>query len=293
MNDETNLEGLDSIIPNTWSTDAQQSQQKIESADVLAYEEQIYQFWDELCDFDIADTHEAMIHCLRSLADWIGAQNSFWIGAIRMLDNIEASADLMSGWRIKTVETLHEEFLSREGKQRSLDYPVTDPGDTTRAAVADAGNHRAYSLGTGFVDLKAFKKTEHYDFFYRRLGITDRIWVAFPVTEDSESYFLFDTTDKDRLFSEEEIVMVSKALRGIKWFHRQLLLMHGIGICKTPLSPSERRMVSELIQGDSEKVIAERLGLTAATVHQYATKVYRKYGVRGRAEFMALWLKGW
>ena len=114
MNDETNLEGSASIISNTCRTGAQQSQQQIESADVLAYEERIYQLWDELCDFDIADTNEAMIHCLRSLVDWIGAQNSFWIGAIRMLDNIETSADLMSGWRIKAVETLHKEFLSRE-----------------------------------------------------------------------------------------------------------------------------------------------------------------------------------
>ncbi len=256
-------------------------------------DDHIFRLWDDLCDYDLSATHQALSHGMRTLCNMISAQNAFWLGGVRMQGGHGASGDLMSGWRIKAIETLHAEFMTREGKHRSLKYPSTDPGATTRAVVAGAGSFRVHSLGTGFIDLDAFKETEHYDFFYRERGITDRIWVAFPVNVDSESYFLFDTTDKDRFFSDIDIAIVARALRGIKWFHRQLLLMNGVGVCKTPLSPSEQRMVSELIHGKSEKIIAERLGLTASTAHQYATRVYRKYGVRGRAEFMALWLKGW
>lgn len=64
------------------------------------------------------------------------------------------------------------------------------------------------------------------------------------------------------------------------------------GISEVPLTPAEQRLLPELLTGDSEKVIAERLSLTPGTAHQYAVGLYRKFGVRGRIEFMALWLRG-
>jgi len=140
--------------------------------------------------------------------------------------------------------------------------------------------------------METFRQTEHYDLFYRQPGISDRMWVVFPVNGDAESYFVFDAYDDGRRFSTQELYMAAEALRGIKWFHRLQLLSHGLGICDAPLTQPERRILPELLSGASEKVIAHRLNLTQGTVHQYVTSVYRKFGVRGRAEFMALWLRG-
>jgi DNA-binding NarL/FixJ family response regulator len=86
--------------------------------------------------------------------------------------------------------------------------------------------------------------------------------------------------------------LVAQALRGIKWFHRQLLLGHGFGASEKPITVAERRIIKGLLSGATEKVIAEEANLTCGTVHQYATRIYRKFGVNGRAEFMALWLGG-
>ena len=57
------------------------------------------------------------------------------------------------------------------------------------------------------------------------------------------------------------------------------------------LAPYERRVLELLLTEATEKQIAERLGLAASTTHSYITGIFRKYGVRGRAGSMSLWLK--
>jgi len=46
-----------------------------------------------------------------------------------------------------------------------------------------------------------------------------------------------------------------------------------------------------LLTEAGEKQIAEQLGLAVSTTHSYITGIYRKFGVRGRAGLMSLWLR--
>jgi DNA-binding CsgD family transcriptional regulator len=55
----------------------------------------------------------------------------------------------------------------------------------------------------------------------------------------------------------------------------------------TALPPRLRQTLACLLEGDSEKQIAARLGLGYSTVHQYVTMLYRRFGVQSRAELMA------
>lgn len=263
-----------------------------DTAPLRRHDDDVYRLWDELADFPSGETNEALAHCMRTISGWIGAQAAFWVGAVRMAGMDSAVTDLFSGWRIGRVELLSSELASPEFLQSMRDIRTEDLGDTTRAVVSGAGRFRVYSLGTGVVDLETFQKTRHYDYFFRQPGITDRIWVVFPVNVDAESYFVFDTYDEGRSFNTRELYLVAETLRGIKWFHRQQLLSHGLGISDAPLAPAERRILPELLSGATEKAIAEKHGLSQGTVHQYITSIYRKFGVRGRAEFMALWLRG-
>ncbi|WP_083250616.1 helix-turn-helix transcriptional regulator [Acidihalobacter aeolianus] len=251
----------------------------------------VFSFWDDLSDFGPESVDDAMHYCMGRLSAWIGAQNAYWIGTIRMVDGRDASLDALSGWRLRALHTLYPHLTHpRRLKQARKVFDSTDPGMSTLAALASAGQFRSYSLGTGMLDLEQYRQTDHYDYFYRKPGICDRIWVVFPVNVDAESCFCFDRIGDDVWFSAEDIEVVTQALRGIKWFHRQLLLSHGLGLASEKLMPAERRMAQALLSGASEKVIAERLGLTPASAHQYASMVYRKYGVRGRSEFMSLWV---
>ena len=53
------------------------------------------------------------------------------------------------------------------------------------------------------------------------------------------------------------------------------------------LSRRLRQTLTCLLQGDSEKQVAARLGLSHATVHQYVTTLYRRFGVQSRAQLLA------
>jgi DNA-binding CsgD family transcriptional regulator len=257
------------------------------------HEEGIYRLWDELADFGPDATGEALKHCMRTICGWIGADNAYWIGIVRLGAADAASPDPVDGWRIGRIDALNPASGLQERLQANREPPTAfTPPDTARAVVAGAGQFRSYSLGTGIVDLEAFRQTGYYAHFYRELGVADRIWVVFPVSADAESCFVFDRCDDSRPFGTRALHLATEALRGIKWFHRQQLLSHGLGICSAPLTQAERRILPELLSGASEKLIAHRLGLTQGTVHQYVTSLYRKFGVRGRAEFMALWLRG-
>jgi DNA-binding CsgD family transcriptional regulator len=57
------------------------------------------------------------------------------------------------------------------------------------------------------------------------------------------------------------------------------------------LPPRLRQTLVCLIEGDSEKEIAARLGLSPLTAHQYVTALYRRFGVRSRAQLLAFILK--
>jgi DNA-binding CsgD family transcriptional regulator len=53
------------------------------------------------------------------------------------------------------------------------------------------------------------------------------------------------------------------------------------------LSPRLRQTLACLLEGDSEKQVAARLGLSQSTTHQYVTALYRHFGVRSRAQLLA------
>ena len=257
-------------------------------------DEEVYRLWDELCDFGAQASDEAAKYCMRRLCTWIDADNAFWIGAIRLTSGAQARNDPMLGWRIGTINILDPSHVGgRQMRDGTLDTRSSDPGPTSRAMASGAGRFRVYRLLDGkLVDLNAFRNTAHYDRFYRKRGISDRIWAAFPVNDDTESYFCFDKYGEGRIFSEDDLNLVAQALRGIKWFHRHLLLSHGLHVSEEVLTRSERRMLHELLSGASEREIAARLHLTPGTVHQYTVRIFRKFGVSGRAEFMSLWLTG-
>jgi DNA-binding CsgD family transcriptional regulator len=58
-----------------------------------------------------------------------------------------------------------------------------------------------------------------------------------------------------------------------------------------PLSPRQRQTLIALLEGDSEKEAARRLGVSTNTVHEYVTALYRHYGVSSRAELLAHFLR--
>lgn len=60
------------------------------------------------------------------------------------------------------------------------------------------------------------------------------------------------------------------------------------------LAPRVRQVLACLLEGDGDKQIARRLGLSPYTVNQYTKALFRHFGVSGRTELMARWVRrGW
>jgi DNA-binding CsgD family transcriptional regulator len=60
------------------------------------------------------------------------------------------------------------------------------------------------------------------------------------------------------------------------------------------LPPRCRQVLRCLLEGDGDKQVAARLGLSRYTVNEYTKRVYRHFGVEGRAELLARWVRrGW
>jgi DNA-binding CsgD family transcriptional regulator len=81
--------------------------------------------------------------------------------------------------------------------------------------------------------------------------------------------------------------------RVLRFFHEELgrLIGHAL-VSPTESKPAglSRRLgqtLACLLDGDSEKQVAARLGLSQATIHQYVTALYRHFGVRSRGQLLA------
>ena len=254
----------------------------------------IYKLWDRLSDFDAAESDKALDLFLRQICRWTGADNAFWVGAIRIQRGAKAKRDLLSGWRVGAMHMLDPDRIDKQRQKSSVrktNRAGNESCETTRRLTQQAGHFRVVTLKSGeLVDFEAFKNTDHYDWFYLQSNISDRMWAACPLNPDTEAYYCFDKYGKRRQFTRHDTALAGHAVRGIKWFHRQLHLSHGLGISEKALTPTERRVLQELLNGKTEKRIARLLGVTPGSAHQYATGIYRKFGTRGRAELMALWL---
>lgn len=254
-----------------------------------ATQDRIYCLWDELSDFDASQSELATTHLLETLCEMSGAWNATWGGAVRM-DPVAAEgvADPLRGWRVGAMTSLrvvpphpddgHFREILKRWDRREIDPSFLLP-------LREVGRFRRYSFRR---ELPAeWFGSPFYQCFYESMGTRDAVFIAFPLNDDAESHFGFYGRQG---FDDETIDLLAAALRGIKWFHRQLMLGHGLLAASAPLTPAERRVMHLLLTEASEKCIAEQIGIAASTVHQHVVSLFRKFGVRSRAGLTCLWL---
>jgi len=243
--------------------------------------EDIHALWDELADFDAGDVEAAAKHLMAVLAARANVLNITWAGAVRLTGGERAqSDDVMWRWRVATVKSL---LPYVPPPHRIYDGPESDP--SMDIPLRDLGSFRSYTFRH---ELPAeWFESPFFQRHYGDHGIQDAAFVAFPLNADCESHFGFWA---DRVLEEETIALITYALRGIKWFHRRLMLSHGLMLASSSLTPAEHRVTGMLLTDASEKRIAYQLGLAESTTHQHVVTIYRKFGVRSRVELMSLWL---
>ncbi|TAK64177.1 MAG: LuxR family transcriptional regulator [Methylobacter sp.] len=247
----------------------------------------IHNLWDELADFDVGRSEEALTHLMSGLCVLTGARNITWIGAVRL--DSSSPGDPAKSWRAGAIRYLHPTPLLDAASREQVDkLERGDIDETTIRNLDGAGVFRANRL-RDLVGPEWFE-SPYYRLYYQSLGKADAVWVASPVNQDTESWFGIYRGPDQPPFTEADRDQVAYALRSLKWFHRQLMLSHGLLVAKNPLTPAERRVLHLLLTGLSEKRIAEQLERSYHTAHEQVTSIYRKFGVSNRAALMALWL---
>ena len=215
----------------------------------------------------------------------IDAQNAYWLGAVRMSDD---DRDPLFGWRPQRIQYLRpllndEKFT--EQRIRQLKRGVVD--ELTVAHSRLAGTFRANRMrdlvSAGWFDSDTYKG-------YVARGVYDSLVVVAPVSPVAEAYYGFLRMRPNDPFTEEQRDLAFYAMRGLTWFHRQVLLAHGLLVADSPLAPIERRVLALLLTDRSEKLIAADLGLSPSSLHTYVRDILRKFGVSGRNGLIALWL---
>lgn len=248
-------------------------------------QERIYCLWDDLAAFGATQIDEALNHLLTQVASMVDAQNAYWFVAVRLDD---ADSDPLLGWRPRTIKYLHplpDDTTFTRDRIKSIDRGAID--ESVVAQARQAGTFRANRM-RDLVSPDWFEGPTYQGYVGR--GVYDSLVVGVPVSPNVEAYYGFLRMRPDDPFTEQQRDIAFRALRGLTWFHRQLLLAHGLVVASSPLSPVERRVLSQLLTDLPEKLIASELGISTSSLHTYVRDILRKFGVSGRKGLTALWL---
>ncbi len=249
--------------------------------------EKIHQLWDSLPDFPVAETEQALVHLMAGIANMIDAGNAYWLGYIRL--QAPTPNDSLKGLRPGASRYLHPAPMHAESaRNQTGQWNRKQVNEGYIRAARDVGQFRSFRLRKEM--RPAYFEEPFYQTFHASRGFHDQCIVFFPVNEDYESMFNFQRVGVARDFTASEEAIAAYALRGLKWFHRQVALSYGLLVAETPLTPIQREITRLLLTERSEKQIAAEVGRTPGMTHKHITEIFRKFGVNGRAGLMALWL---
>lgn len=249
--------------------------------------EAIYELWDELSSFPASRAEASLQHLLERLGAMVDAGGGYVLSAMRLSNGPDN--DPMQGWRAGPMFYFNGSDADRKLYRvaaRAMDNG--EPDESSLNHIRNAGRFRATLIRDHVSE--AFFATEHYRAFYQERGISDTLFVVAPVNEDSEVYVALHRLGDAPAFTRADLEVAEFALRSLVWYFRQVLLSFGVLVAGEPLTPTERKILSCLLTGMSEKEIADELNQRQNTTHQYVVTLYRKFNVRSRAALTALWL---
>ncbi len=253
-----------------------------------ASDARLHALWDALADFP-PNAHDASLeHLLRELCVLMDCSNAAWSAALRL--QASRNEDPLQGWRMREVRYLHPTpNLLNASRTYSANFDRHRPDVSTVRFYAQAGTFRVLRM----VDLATpeWFEGEYYRWFFREgLGCVDGIRIGAPVSDDIEAGFALMRDDSRPRFTPEDCAMAAEIVRGLRWFHREQLSRRGLLNAEVPLTPTERRVLDLLLAGKTIKEIAAEQQHSTNTSNEYVGRIYRRFGVRSRAELMALWL---
>ena len=138
---------------------------------------------------------------------------------------------------------------------------------------------------------RVYGRSSVFDRYLRPGNVYHRLASSFPTPGGGSFSFLHLHRPRgNRDFSSRERAH-------LEFLHREICPLVGRALVSaaepTPegLSRRLRQTLACLVEGDTEKQLAARLGVSHATAHQYVTALYRRFGVNSRGQLLAYVVK--
>jgi DNA-binding CsgD family transcriptional regulator len=249
---------------------------------------QIGALHQELATHSLTNPETSFLYILESISELLDATSTFAICAHRAPQH-----DHLMGWRPTHFTyinpTAHDARLAQllTAHSKRMDEKSADPW--LSAHIPRVGAHRAYTWDMLVPDV-SFREQPGYDKLYLATQTIDRLFGVFHMCDDMEIYFCVDRCELSPPFTPAQCDALLYLLPSLAPFIVRHYGMCGLLPDHTPLTPREKETLQHLLSGISEKEIAQAMGLTHRSAHQYITTIYRKLQVNSRAKLMALWL---
>jgi DNA-binding CsgD family transcriptional regulator len=178
---------------------------------------------------------------------------------------------------------------------RFRDDPGYSPALTDYHRLTRADRGRALSRADFIADRDWYGS---HDFLKinEPLGVDSILWCfrPIPVTSGDESTGLILARDKGRRdFSARDRAMAREVHAAISGLVGGLLARFS-DPSPRDLSPRVREVLACLLEGDGDKQVAARLGMSAYTVNHHTKAIFRHFRVKSRPELLARWIRrGW
>jgi DNA-binding CsgD family transcriptional regulator len=227
----------------------------------------------ELRDFEPGSLAQKE-HALRGLCALIGAQLGLWLG-------LEEQAD----GALKLCETVDVGWGSDQERKMFVAYLDAQPVsvDPSHAPLARAMRKEVHVTmrRADVIDAPTWYRSAHVQEYRRSGGVDDFIYAGRWLRAKRMRGLSLHRPWGDRPFRPHDVAMVDAFTRESLWLNEPRKdLAEG-------LSPRLAQVLGGLKRGLSEKLLADELGLSPHTVHQYVKMLYRRLAVTSRGELLA------
>ena len=133
------------------------------------------------------------------------------------------------------------------------------------------------------VEAQEWRRSRHFNDYVRACGLDDRIASSLRLPDESLQVIVLHRSAADGKYSRRE-------QRLVHLFHQELAPLLGRQLVlpgrQEELPFRLQQVLACLLQGDSEKQIARRLGISRHTVNRHVQRLYRRFEVHSRGELM-------
>jgi DNA-binding CsgD family transcriptional regulator len=189
-----------------------------------------------------------------------------------------------------------ENGFDRRGWVRALELQATDPTSSPlMLGYAARGGWGKSLRRTELVGERVWERSAERNEVYRVVGVDHALYCFVPVPGAAGEVggAILTRAAGRRDFSAREAAIVAEAFAAVGPLVGGPLARFA-DPSPAALPPRVRQVLRCLLEGEGDKQIARRLGISGHTVNQYAKAILAHFGCQSRAELLARWVRrGW